>query len=269
MRQAVEDGHRREAPLKPVFKVVVRGDTKRSSKHVIDAATGRRVSPDEYLELQKRRGVQNENHASRWATTNAGLGMMGSPKGLTRTATKWTRKAQRESGARLATRGAKVPRPKYANTYSPTERNSERRTRFLVKYDSRHKFGDFKEQVKRKTYRDAPGYPTTSIKRHVRDYEQKVSNTLKDLEKDRYVNLIEKGHFREARPHEPPPVKFSELPKPPVRLWAEYDQLNAWDCLVSVEAAPNQGEQMSTRHDPNKYRAEADKAANCGRRSLI
>ena len=31
VRQAVEDGHRREAPLKPVFKVVVRGDTKRSS----------------------------------------------------------------------------------------------------------------------------------------------------------------------------------------------------------------------------------------------
>ena len=53
-----------------------------------------------------------------------------------------------------------------------------------------------------------------------------------------------------------------------VRLWAEYDQLNAWDCLISVEAAPNQGEQMSTRHDPNKYRAEADKAATAAVEAL-
>ena len=261
VRQAVAGGRRREAPPPPVFKVVMRSDRPASSRpRTVDAATGRRVDARDYVALQQRRTQHRTAHVAQWATTNGGLGMAGTPTGLTRTATKWTKRAQTLSGARLMTTGSKPPRAKYLGTFSPTER-AVPPTRLLIKYDSRHKFGDFKDEVKRRTYRDEPGYPTGGIRWSVKDYETKLAKCRADEDTTRYVRLIEGGLFREARPHEPPKPKFSDLPTPAPRPWAEYDALGAWDCLVSVEAAPNSGEQMTTKHDPAKYRVEADKAA--------
>lgn len=122
--------------------------------------------------------------------------------------------------------------------------------------------------TQKKPIRQQPiGYPTTNIAHAAREYVDRCQ-TWKSLEQQtRYARQIYLGNFKGAAELEPrpPPVNESRVASllssvvPQHRR--EHRKLREWDVLVTVEARPNVGKQMSTRHDPTRYTMAAESAA--------
>lgn len=120
----------------------------------------------------------------------------------------------------------------------------------------------------------AVGYPTSRIAQAAMTYLYRC-RTWKPLERrTRYARELFLGNFKGAAEFEPRPASSAEtcatdvLSTVETQHWRAHRKLCEWDVLVTVEARPNRGKQLSTRHNPSRYKQEAQVAANAAIEAL-
>ncbi|KAH8092981.1 hypothetical protein JL720_5152 [Aureococcus anophagefferens] len=189
-----------------------------------DASTGHRVNAKDYEASLAFKVTSTSKHATTMSELGLEVGKNGSLK-VNKAKAKWTD----ASAARLVAAGAKpYERPPPA---SPPKKVPA-------------------------------GYPTTALQQSARHYVDRCARWQKIESGGKYGRLLAAGDFKGAAAIEPRrPFDPSKSPANEPRTWKAYKKLRRWDALVTVEAIPNRGRQLSTRHDPSRYAAEADKAA--------
>ncbi|KAH8061262.1 hypothetical protein JL721_8924 [Aureococcus anophagefferens] len=220
---AAGDQPARPGGAAPVFRVVVHKQKKPPAPSTYDASTGHRVNAKDYEASLQFKVTSTSKHASTMSELGLEVGKNGSLK-VNKAKAKWTD----ASAARLVAAGAKpYERPPPA---SPPKKVPA-------------------------------GYPTTALQQSARHYVDRCARWQKIESGGKYGRLLAAGDFKGAAAIEPRrPFDPSKSPANEPRTWKAY-KLRRWDALVTVEAILNRGRQLSTRHDPSRYAAEAEKAA--------